>query len=106
MRSARRLESSAALPSVAPLTRLSPVDQNDERESRVTEMLALARKHQAKASLHAVHVTHLERMLAQMQRDHSELAAKDAARARHLADAIVDLTVIIARERSDADGTC
>jgi hypothetical protein len=106
MRTARRVEASAELPSVTPLTRRRPVNRNEERESRVTEMLVLARKHQAKASLRAVHVTHLERMLAQMQRDHSELAAKDVARAGHLADAIVDLTVIIARERSDPDGTC
>ena len=106
MRSARRIESSTDLPYVAPLTRLSPADQKEEREARVAEMLALARKHQAKASLRAVQVTHLEQMLAQMRRDHSELAAKDVARAGHLADAIADLTVIIARERSDPDGIC
>lgn len=106
MRSARRIESPAELPYVASLTRLSPADQKEEREARVAEMLAVARKHQVKASLRAVHVTHLEEMLARMRRDQSDLAAKDVARAGHLADAIADLTVIIARERSDADGTC
>jgi len=101
MRSARRIESSVELPYVAPRTR-----QKEEREARVAEMLALARKRQAKVVLRAVHVTHLEQMLAEMRRDHSELAAKDVALAGHLADAIADLTVIIARERSDPDGLC
>jgi hypothetical protein len=80
--------------------------QNEERDARVSEMLALARKHQAKASLRDLRLGHLEHMLAELRHDYSCLPGDEAVRAAHRADAIADLMILIERERAGGDAPC
>lgn len=77
-------------------------ERQEERETRIADMIALARKHTPKAALRnsdAERIAHLRRMLADLCHEY-ELARDTPERARHLADAVRDLRLVIAREES------
>lgn len=78
-------------------------DQNEEREARISELIARAQKHAAKAPSRdsdAQRIAHLHRMLDDLLRQY-ELARAAPERARHLADAVRDLRVMILRAESE-----
>src|SRR5262245_46655917 len=82
-----------------PPSRSAPesADHQEERNARIAEVLARARKHAAKASrgnLDLQRIAHLHRMLNDLRR---EYRAAKAENAHDLADAIVDLELMIAR---------
>src|SRR5262245_25802162 len=74
-------------------------DQQEERDVRVAEMMARARKHPPKAGLRhsdARRIVHLIEMLHRLERDY-RMSFSSPAPAEHLADAILDLEVMIVR---------
>ena len=75
--------------------------QEEERQARVAEVLQRARRRQAKANVTratAARLSQLSLMLDRLRLEQAAVASVAPERARHLADAIADLELMIRRE--------